>query len=170
MGGRGDMTEQGWSPHESGRGTPHRRARGDLRADILNAIETYWREHGRPPTIREIGSAVGIASTSNAAYHVTVLERQGKLSREPGMSRGLMSTRPAGLRILGTIAAGDPLEQFDDGESELLNLEEFTMAMTSVPVGSGRGVYALRVRGTGRPGKVSQHGGDGVEALVPPVY
>jgi repressor LexA len=59
-----------------------------------------------------------------------------------------MSTRPTGLSVLGTIAAGEPLEQFDVGETELLELDELASAITSVPAGTGREMYALRVRGT----------------------
>jgi repressor LexA len=118
-----------------------------LRDRILQAIEAYWHEHGRPPTIREIGAAVAIEATSHIAYHVSILRRKGLLSHEPG-SRGLTPTRPAGLPVLGTIAAGDPLDQFDAGELEMLDLGEVASAMTTVPRNIANGIYALRVRGT----------------------
>jgi repressor LexA len=134
-------------PQDSVGRAPRRRRSDDLRANILHTIEAYWREHGRPPTIREIGSAVGVKSTAHVAYYVALLEREGLLSREPGRSRGLLPTRPSGLRVLGTIAAGYPLEQFDTGESELLELDELTRAVTSAPAPQ-QDVFALRVRGT----------------------
>ena len=77
---------------------------------------------------------------------------QGSLTRAPGRSRGLLPTRPAGLRVLGTIAAGAPLDQFDDGESELLELDELAVAMSPVPASLGTEVYALRVHGTSMVG------------------
>jgi repressor LexA len=143
-----DLIEPARLPQDSVGRAPHRRRSDDLRAKMLHTIEAYWREHGRPPTIREIGSAVGVKSTAHVAYHVALLEREGLLSREPGRSRGLLPTRPIGLRVLGTIAAGDPLEQFDTGESELLPLDQFATAMTSIPTPSDREIFALRVRGT----------------------
>jgi repressor LexA len=91
---------------------------------------------------------VEIEATSHVAYHVAVLERQGLVRREPGRSRGLMSMRPTGLPVLGTIAAGDPLDLFEADEFELLEFGEIAAAMTTVPAGMESEVYALRVRGT----------------------
>src|SRR5689334_20100002 len=122
----GEERGQASRPHRSPERPPdgaRRRLVGDqLRSRILLVIEGYWREHGRPPTIREIAQAVDIASTGHVAYHVGILEQQGRVSRAAGRSRGLLSTRPAGPRVLGTIAAGEPLDQFDTGELELLDL------------------------------------------------
>src|SRR5258708_5222873 len=143
-------TEQVLSPQGSGGGRPRRRAGDALRAQILDAIEEYWREYGRPPTIREIGSAVGVRATSHVAHHVNVLVQEGLLVRDRG-SRGLRSTRPVGLPVLGTIAAGNPLDLFAPGAPELLELGELSGAMTSLPVRSlaaASDVFALRVRGT----------------------
>jgi repressor LexA len=146
--GGSNLPEQARRPRKSESRTPHRQERHDRRAEILHAIENYRHEHGRPPTFREICSLVGVNSTSHVYHHVRELERQGLISREPHRSRGLLPTRPEGLPILGTIAAGEPLEQFDSGEAELLELDELTTAMNSVPGGTGREVYALRVHGT----------------------
>ena len=154
MGYHGEVGQSSNLPEEASRSQRAVRTRSlrsgsdEVRAAILHAIEEYWREHGRPPTIREIGSAVGITSSGHVAHHVAMLERQGLLTREPGRSRGLLPTRPVGLRVLGTIAAGEPLEQFDSGEGELLELHELATAMTSVPTGMGSDIFALRVRGT----------------------
>jgi repressor LexA len=143
------MTERISRPRGSRAGKPRQHAGDDLRARILHSIEEYRRAHGRPPTIREICVAVGIKATSHVTHHVDMLVRQGYLRREPG-SRGLMLARPAGLRVLGTIAAGVPLELFDESEPELLELDEFESAMTAIPAGrqsAMREVNALQVRG-----------------------
>src|SRR5262249_20309909 len=74
----------------------------------------------------------------------------GLLNRVPG-SRGLLPTQPAGLCALGTLAAGDPLDLFDPGAHELLELGEWAHAITRVPPGppsTAQKVYALRVRGS----------------------
>ncbi len=145
------------TPQASGEGKRRRRSGNHLRLQILDAIEEYQRAHGRPPTIREIGVRVGIAAPSHIRYHVTKLEQEGALKREPGSSRSLVSTRPSGVRVLGTIAAGDPLDLFDAGEPEWLDMAELGRAVPPVAsrartgTGAGRGseeIYALRVRGT----------------------
>ncbi len=135
-------------PHLSGGGSSHRRPGGGLRPQILHAIEDYWREHRRPPTIREIGALVGIKAPSHVAHHVAILEREGLLRREPGISRGLMPTRPLGLVVQGTIAAGEPIDLFDSGEPELLEPGELALTTASLAASTGREIYALRVRGT----------------------
>lgn len=144
-------------PQASGEGKRRRRSGDDLRLQILDAIEEYQRAHGRPPTIREIGVRVGIAAPSHIRYHVNKLEQWGALKREPGSSRSLVSTRPSRLRVLGTIAAGEPLDLFDPDEPEWLDLAELGRAIAPVAslartgAGVGRGseeIYALRVRGT----------------------
>src|SRR6185436_4653802 len=56
---------------------------------MLQFIEDYMDEHGRPPTVRDIGVAVGISSTSVVDYNLRVLERDGHLRRERELSRGI---------------------------------------------------------------------------------
>ena len=56
---------------------------------ILDFIEKFINEHGYPPTIREIGEAVGIASTSVVNYNLNKLVERGYIEREPEVSRGL---------------------------------------------------------------------------------
>ena len=50
---------------------------------ILQFTHGYMEEHGRPPTIREIGKAVGINSTSVVNYNLGKLEEKGYLDRDP---------------------------------------------------------------------------------------
>ena len=56
---------------------------------ILKFIETFIEANGYPPTIREIGEAVGIASTSVVNYNLNKLVEYGLLARSPEVSRGL---------------------------------------------------------------------------------
>lgn len=62
---------------------------------ILACITESLADHGRPPSIREIGAATGISSTSVVEYHVGQLVEKGLLRREPMQARGLV---PAGGR------------------------------------------------------------------------
>ncbi len=79
---------------------------------IYTFIQEYIQEHGRPPTNREIGGAVGIESTGHVDYHLGVLEKKGFIEREGHTSRGIRLTRQ-GLEVKGRIAAGQPLEIYD---------------------------------------------------------
>ncbi|MFO7683183.1 MAG: transcriptional repressor LexA [Chloroflexota bacterium] len=63
--------------------------------NILGFIYSYRQEHDRPPTIREIGSAVDISSTSVVNYNLTRLEERGYLERDAEVSRGISFTDKA---------------------------------------------------------------------------
>jgi repressor LexA len=126
-----------------------RRQKGDERRErIFDAVEAYWYTHGRPPTIREVGVAVGIAAPSLVAHHIDALVLQGRLRQEPGV-RGIFLVRPFGLPVEGTIAAGVPLDHFDDSEKELLEFGEVMSAPLGIALGAYllKEIYALRVRG-----------------------
>jgi len=113
---------------------------------ILAFINEYMDDHGYPPSIREIGSAAGISSTSVVDYNLRVLERDGYLRRDREVSRGLGLSaaserfgRPRMVRIplVGRIAAGEPIEAVS-GEQETL---EFSANLISDDC------YALQVKG-----------------------
>jgi len=111
---------------------------------ILEFIARFQQRHGYPPTMREIGQAVGISSTSVVDYNLRVLERRGQLRRDPEVSRGLELAvalrQPRGgahVPIVGRIAAGEPIEALPGHQEELELSEDF----------SGEGCYALKVKG-----------------------
>src|SRR5207248_9345503 len=93
------------------------RALSDRQQRMLQFIRQYMGEHGRPPTVREIGLAVGISSTSVVDYNLRVLERDGHLRRERELSRGIElpdRNSPPSIRVMGFIAAGLPIEAVTD--------------------------------------------------------
>ena len=100
-----------------------KREMSDIQTRILEFIESYTRKEGRPPTNREIGSAVQIYSTGHVDYHLTVLAKKGYIERERKKSRGIRLVRPQeeqpGLRMYGKIAAGQPIEVFPDAQEPL---------------------------------------------------
>ena len=56
---------------------------------VLEEVARLTAANGWPPTIRELGEALGISSTNGVRRHLEVLERKGFITREPGTARGL---------------------------------------------------------------------------------
>ncbi|NOR83094.1 MAG: transcriptional repressor LexA [Ardenticatenales bacterium] len=119
---------------------------------IMDFIRKYLGENRFPPSIREIGKAVGISSTSVVNYNLRRLEERGYLSREKEVSRGLRLSAnapdlvPSGgvlrIPIAGPIAAGEPI---DIGEGVFD--EEDAIELTHDLLPQHDNVYALQVRG-----------------------
>jgi repressor LexA len=116
---------------------------------ILDYLRGFVDEHGYPPTVREIGEAVGLRSPSTVHAHLAQLERAGLLRRDPTKPRALELTdrrREADeslpevhkLPLVGEIAAGGPLlaEQ---------NIEDY-LAVPE-PLSRGGEEFLLRVKG-----------------------
>jgi repressor LexA len=116
--------------------------------EIWDFLVGYVERHGYPPTVREIGDAVGLASPSTVHAHLANLERAGLLRRDPTKPRalellGARRSEPAGgdvhrLPLVGEIAAGGPLlaEQ---------NIEDY-LAVPE-PLSRGGEEFLLRVKG-----------------------
>jgi repressor LexA len=115
--------------------------------EIFDFIKRYGSKYGYPPTVREIGKAVGLASSSTVHAHLANLEKSGLLRRNPSKPRAMevMIDRAkraiapsAGLPLVGQVAAGQPVLAEE-------NIEEY------VPVpdvaGGDEGEYVLRVAG-----------------------
>lgn len=94
-------------------------ALSERQTKILSFIKSFTLESGYPPTIREIGEAVGISSTSVVNYNLNVLQREGLIFRDKTVSRGLRvveSRRRVNVSnfiavpLLGHIAAGEPID------------------------------------------------------------
>ena len=100
--------------------------------EIWSFVLDYSDRHGYPPTVREIGEAVGLASPSTVHAHLANLERAGLLRRDPTKPRALelvgrersapVAAEPAALPklpLLGQIAAGGPLLAEQNVEDEI---------------------------------------------------
>ena len=120
------------------------------RRQILDVIAVYQRNRGYPPSVREIGEAVGLASSSTVHAHLSTLQREGFLRRDPTKPRALEVTydphsgvtaerRPVRhVPVVGDVAAGTGVLA-DERVDELVPLpEDFT--------GPGD-LFLLRVRG-----------------------
>ena len=97
---------------------------------ILEYLHEYVDDHGYPPTVREIGEAVGLRSPSTVHAHLAQLERAGALKRDPTKPRAIELTdrrRPEPvaepevrrLPLVGQIAAGGPLLAEQNVEDEI---------------------------------------------------
>jgi repressor LexA len=119
--------------------------------EIWEFLVEYVDAHGYPPTVREIGEKVGLASPSTVHAHLANLERAGLIKRDPTKPRALelsgRVTREAAaahaLPLVGQIAAGEPLLA-----------EQNVDAYISVPepLSHGGEEFLLRVRGDSMTG------------------
>lgn len=113
----------------------------DRARKILTFIQRFTREHGFPPTIREIGEAFSISSTNGVRYYLNLLEKGGHLKRSGRISRGIGPTVPLaapGIPILGRVAAGQPVLAEECYEGTLEPGQIF---------GDAKSLFALKVRG-----------------------
>jgi repressor LexA len=120
------------------------------RREILDFIAAQLRERGYPPSVREIGEAVGLTSSSTVHTHLTTLQRQGYLRRDPTKPRAIevrydtnsgiaIDRRPARhVPLVGNVAAGTDVLAEENIEELLPLPEDFT--------GDGP-LFMLKVRG-----------------------
>ncbi len=116
---------------------------------MLSYIREFIRDNGYPPSIREIGSALGISSTSVVKYNLDILEREGHIERDRTISRGIKlkdASADSSIRVplLGVIAAGQPIPVLSEG---ILQAADDYLELTRDIIKDTSGVYALRVKG-----------------------
>jgi repressor LexA len=115
--------------------------------EIFDFIRGYAARHGYPPTVRDIGRAVGLTSSSTVHAHLANLEKLGLVRRDPTKPRAIEllvdRARSAvaaggGLPLVGQVAAGEPVLAEE-------NIEEYV----EVPAiaGGDEGEFVLRVSG-----------------------
>jgi repressor LexA len=125
------MSDNSDTPGGPGRGTRSADALTERQRTILDVIRTSVTTRGYPPSIREIGDAVGLTSTSSVAHQLRTLERKGYLRRDPNRPRAVdvrgaddttvqppdltevsgsdALPEPTFVPVLGRIAAGGPI-------------------------------------------------------------
>jgi len=121
---------------------------------ILEFVNEYIEENSYPPSIREIGAAAGISSTSVVTYNLQRMEEKGYIRRDRDVSRGLKLTPRARaqmtpdpvvrLPLLGRIVAGAPIPV---PASDFPLMGDETIELTRDILGDPEGLYALQVEG-----------------------
>jgi len=114
--------------------------------EIFDFIKRYSARHGYPPTVRDIGKAIGLTSPSTVHAHLTNLEKVGLLRRDPSRPRALellvdtarKAVAPSGVPVVGRVSAGAPVLAEE-------NIEDYV----KVPdIAGGRdGEFVLQVHG-----------------------
>ena len=114
--------------------------------EIFDFVKRYGGEHGYPPTVRDIGKAIGLTSSSTVHAHLANLEKLGLLRRDPTKPRAIevlvdkakAAVAANGLPLVGQVAAGQPILAEE-------NIEEY---VTVPPIAGGDdGEFVLRVKG-----------------------
>lgn len=111
-------------------------------AEILEFIEGYLAQDGRPPTLRDIAHHFGYGAVGTVQDHVRALIHKGYLQKEAGRARGLRLAHRAGaldVPILGSVPAGRPVEAIHDSHGSL--------SMPSRGASRGSELFALHVKG-----------------------
>lgn len=117
--------------------------------EIFDFIKRYSAKYGYPPTVRDIGKAVGLASSSTVHAHLANLEKVGMIRRDPSKPRALelldrvgetvrSVVAPGGLPLVGSVAAGAPILAEENVEEHITVPPE---------AGGSDGEFVLRVRG-----------------------
>lgn len=122
-----------------------KRQRGDTQQRILDFIRQEIEQRGYPPSVREIGEAVGLKSTSTVHGHLRRLESKGLLVRDAMKPRAMgliQQEEPENdvryVPLLGLVAAGTPILAEEDNSE--------TLAIPSSLLGDGK-FFALSIRG-----------------------
>jgi repressor LexA len=116
--------------------------------EIFQFIKRYAAKYGYPPTVREIGKAVGLASSSTVHAHLANLEKYGVLRRDPTKPRAIellfdkakkaVGNADGALPIVGRVAAGGPMLAEE-------NIEDYVQV--PAVAGGDEGEYVLQVSG-----------------------
>lgn len=112
----------------------------DKQKEIFEYIKEIISQRGIAPSVREIGSAVGLSSTSSVQYNLNALEEAGYITRESNLKRTIRICGSAAtvnhIPLLGTVTAGVPILATQQ-------IEEY-IALSGV---SGANLFALHVKG-----------------------
>ncbi|MBI3573381.1 MAG: transcriptional repressor LexA [Candidatus Kerfeldbacteria bacterium] len=116
---------------------------------VLQYLKDYIDRHGYAPTLTEIAKHLGVSALSTVHEHLQFLEERGFIERSEGEERGISLkermirsvtnwARSLTLPVVGTIAAGSPIEAIEQGDTDIAVPEEIVQ---------GKNAYVLKVKG-----------------------
>lgn len=118
-------------------------------SEVLDFIKSYMVSHGYPPTIREIGSSIGVSSPATIHAHLTNLEQKGYIRKQDSKNRALellvenefipKNELVVEVPLLGKITAGSPIEAITNPD------EYFSLPSYLIP--KNKEVFTLNVSG-----------------------
>src|SRR3990170_4499623 len=128
----------------------------DRQSRMVEFIHNFSRDNGYPPSIREIGEAVGISSTSVVNYNLNRLVEHGYLDRDQNVSRGIRLTERLSevasqltevvrIPLVGRIFASEPVP-LPSTDSPMFSTDE-AIEITRDMLSSSDDLFALQVRG-----------------------
>lgn len=109
----------------------------DKSEKIVAFVQQFTQENGFPPSIREIGAAVGLRSTASVSYHLQQLQQKGLLQSpgDKGRKRTVVAAQRGGyIPVVGIVTAGLPILAVENQEGQM-------------PWDGDENCFALRVRG-----------------------
>lgn len=129
----------------------------DRQRRMIEFISDFSSEYGYPPSIREIGAAVGISSTSVVNYNLNRLVEEGYLNRDQNVSRGIRLTEKLAhatqqivdtirIPLVGRIFASEPVP-LPSTDSPMFGVDEAIEITRDMIPSSGEGLFALEVKG-----------------------
>lgn len=117
--------------------------------EILNFIKEYIVKYGYPPTVREIGSSLGVSSPATIHAHLNNLENKGFIKKEESKNRAIEllvdnefrdnNEEVVRVPLLGKITAGSPIEAIESPD------EHFSLPSYLIP--KGKEIFTLKVDG-----------------------
>jgi repressor LexA len=139
----------------------------DRQRRMIDFIQRFSTESGYPPSIREIGTAVGITSTSVVNYNLNRLVEEGFLDRDQNVSRGIRLTERIGkaaeklgeivrIPLVGRVFASEPIP-LPGTDSPIFGADE-ALEITRGLVSSTDGLFALQVQGDSMIDAMVSHG------------
>jgi len=108
--------------------------------EALDFINSFIRDKGYAPSLRELAAFLKTKNLSTAQYFVRELKKKGYLKRDHYKSRGITTITPKQtIPLLGNIAAGEPIEPIENPEP--------IEVPQNIKLSAGKSYYALRVKG-----------------------
>ncbi len=112
--------------------------------EVLDFVQSFAKEQGYGPSLKEIQGAMGFTSHSTAQFHTNQLAEKGFLKKSSGVARGIEPLKRADsveVPILGTVPAGGPTEALRENDPEIRKIPKFMLK------GDQKRHYLLRVKG-----------------------